>query len=697
VQDSGSDTEDCIIVSVPKAINKGLHDQSRREDKDNSAALHAPLNISLPSPKTEVEHSEVPPSEAHSTVSTLDGAATQSASSSTICEPVSLTEVEHSEVHLDPKAHPVVSTLDDAATQSTSNSAAFSLAHHHGLYDSLPEKDKICQQPEPRPEKNGTSESDVFLSPPQQTTDWHVENYFQKPGHPSISPSASPKNMKIASTKTLKGDETQFLPKHVSIRSPDPLDINSPINESNTIPETLSSKNTSNFARQCPSLLPSSQNFGNSGETTPYISYEACSETRQNLSQISYQDQNNTVATDTATYANLSLVSDITVQNHPKLNGLEPVPSIRQIDHAPLSPRSTSIKQVVSQCIPAGVACDGDSLFGTTTPTTPANCTKVCGIQQTRHKSSPIVENRTPHIPSNGSGQTPANSTHPLHISQLLSPESPKSSISSSVVNAQTSTVPRDSLQASCPNPVNLSSSGTPSYPMGKPYHPPPVRFTDSEHVDSNLPPAQLKSLTSTFDRIARISIQAPKCPGTPGLLTFFPIRSIMLCELELFYEWYSHTSLSHGQRLLRFELVDVTCQSEKEFIISENQPDSFRLLKQYIWDMFWVESHIRGPLEFFTVAIEPYLPILSTISCAGDSGPAIPSSSSTSNQSLPGTQTDDTRSLPQLPYSKSSNPMTQCSTPLRTSAEKMTLRMVSIRAIDDPSSLYLTDFNLVC
>jgi hypothetical protein len=675
-------------VSVPKAINKGFQDQSRREDEDNSAALHTSLNISLPSPKTEVEHSEDPPSEAHSTVSTLDDAVAQSESSSTICDlynhhhgnialPVSQTEVEHSEVHLGPKAHSVVSAPADAATQSTSNSAAFSLDHHHGVCGSLPGKDKNCQ-PEPRPEKNGTSESDVFLSPPQQTTDWHVENYFQMPGRSSISPSASPKDMKTASTKTLKGDETQFLPKHVSIRSPESLNINTPINESNAIPETLSNKNISNSARPCPSLLPSSQNFGNSGETTPCISYEACCETRPNLSQISYRDQNNTVATDTATYADLSLVSDITIQDHPKLNNLEPVPSIRQNDNAPLSPRSTSIKQVVSQRIPAGAVCDGDSLFGTITPTTPANYTKVCGIQQTHHKSSPIVENRTPHIPSNGSGQKLANSTHALHISQLLSPESPKSSISSSVVKAQTSTVPCDSLQASCPNTVNLSSSGTPSFPTGKPYHPPAVRFTDSRHVDSNLPPAQLKSLTSTFDRIARISIQGPKCPGTPGLLTFFPIRSIMWCELALFYEWYSHTSLTHGQRLLRFELVDVTCQSEKGFIISEHQPDSFRLLKQYIWDMFWAESHIRGPLEFFTVSIEPYLPILSTISCAGDSRPAIPSSSPTSNQSSPGIQIDDTRSLPQLLDSKSSNPITQCSTPLRTSAEKMTLRMVS-------------------
>ena len=212
--------------------------------------------------------------------------------------------------------------------------------------------------------------------------------------------------------------------------------------------------------------------------------------------------------------------------------------------------------------------------------------------------------------------------------------------------------------------------------------------------MNSELPPAQLMCLTSTFDKIARISIGTPKYPDKRGSLRFFPIRAIMSCELRVFFKWYSHMSSSDGQCLLRFELVDVTCQSEKGFIISENQPDSFRLLKQYIWDMFWMESHIRGPLEVFTVTIEPYLPLLNNISRPEDS---IPSPDSATNQSLPRAYANEAKHPSQPPVSNFPIVVAQSLPPPRTSAEKMTLRMVRLCTINRLLVFSFADFILAC
>ena len=181
------------------------------------------------------------------------------------------------------------------------------------------------------------------------------------------------------------------------------------------------------------------------------------------------------------------------------------------------------------------------------------------------------------------------------------------------------------------------------------------------------------------FDRVARISIK-PAIPDVSGQPRFFPIRSIMCCGLEVFYKWHSQVSSSHGQRLLRFELTDLTCQNERGFIISENQLDAFRLLKQYIWDMFWCESNIRGALQFFTVAVEPYLPGSNSTSHDDGRSSTIPISRTTTKTARPVGSTSNTEPPTPLPDNKLPTILSGPYMP-RTSAEKITLQMVSIYA----------------
>jgi hypothetical protein len=185
------------------------------------------------------------------------------------------------------------------------------------------------------------------------------------------------------------------------------------------------------------------------------------------------------------------------------------------------------------------------------------------------------------------------------------------------------------------------------------------------------------------FETIARISIN-PSIPlDGPPEPRFYHIRTIMLSGLEKFFKWYSQISSSQGQPLLRFELVDLTCKSEKGFIISEYDPNSFRLLKQYIWDSFWSESRTRGRLQVFTIRIEPYQLGFNAVSHRKDPSPATPTSlpSATparqvqnAGQTKPSNETSHRSEQPTNTLLAS----TSTSISPRTSADKVALRMVS-------------------
>lgn len=241
----------------------------------------------------------------------------------------------------------------------------------------------------------------------------------------------------------------------------------------------------------------------------------------------------------------------------------------------------------------------------------------------------------------------------------------------------------------------DTSSNQSQPHSDNLPSRPLPVIFTDSENVMYNMPLAQLNSLISAFDTIARICIKTPKHSNVPGASEFFPIRVIMCSGLETFYNWYSQISSDSSHSRLYFELIDVTFMKERGGVISENQPDSLRLLKQYIWDALWAEVRIRGTLEFFfTITIEPYLPVSNNVS-PHDGSPANPIPYSSANLAAP---VRHAMTLPdQAPILKYSNPWAQPSPLPRTFAEKITLRMVRGIIIYCSLALRYTDSYLDC
>jgi hypothetical protein len=78
---------------------------------------------------------------------------------------------------------------------------------------------------------------------------------------------------------------------------------------------------------------------------------------------------------------------------------------------------------------------------------------------------------------------------------------------------------------------------------------------------------------------------------------------------LHAFYKWYSEAGGPHEPVPLRFELKDVDWQSERSFIVPPGEDHHFKVLKQYIWDLFWTSSNIKGGPILFRVSINPYPP----------------------------------------------------------------------------------------
>ena len=259
---------------------------------------------------------------------------------------------------------------------------------------------------------------------------------------------------------------------------------------------------------------------------------------------------------------------------------------------------------------------------------------------QRTEKPSPTVEEQIEYTPSASSSQKACNRTGPQRVSELLNSPSPELSLESTTTSEPPYEYRRPSKLNPTPplTPSSLMSSEIP-VDLTDRWYPPPVTYTDSERVQTDLPPEVLESHMRTFNMTARVSITprpVGKCPDVSTQPEFFAIRAIMCYPVRAFYEWYSQDSSSRNSLLLRFELSDLTCQNENGFIISEDQPDSFGLLKQYIWDMFWTESHLRGALEFFTITVEPYLPSLNYLPQHENQNPLTPISPPTTSQTRP-------------------------------------------------------------
>jgi hypothetical protein len=316
-----------------------------------------------------------------------------------------------------------------------------------------------------------------------------------------------------------------------------------------------------------------------------------------------------------------------------------------------LKGRSRSYPASISS--PPSVPPDGPTFMERGHPLNPPSTRSVSDENTSRNTSRQTVDRnstagkRIEDSPSLSSIQNVSTRIVPLSLSELLnlSPPPQLASESPSTHRRTYKGIPTSPSTPSRREPGRIRALLTDEV------YPPPVTFTDSKCAQSDLPRKVLDAVMASFNMIARISIVSGPARKRSGSKQpkLFPIRTIMCCEVGDFYKWYSQVSPGSNGVPLRFELPDLTCQKGIGFTIAENQPKSFGLLKQYIWDAFWTESHRRETLALFRVTVK--LPRLDYPCQHGNRSPPTPRAPATACQSLPVRSTDVSKSKPPQPH----------------------------------------------
>ncbi|CAL3972334.1 unnamed protein product [Diplocarpon coronariae] len=156
----------------------------------------------------------------------------------------------------------------------------------------------------------------------------------------------------------------------------------------------------------------------------------------------------------------------------------------------------------------------------------------------------------------------------------------------------------RQSLQSVSPRNAAIPRPASPSQPS-RVYRPPAVIFTIDNRAESPLSTADFKYFIDKFTQSVRVVV-------APNQHTdhMHPIGVIMWQSLPEFYKWFSEVTGTVGIGAWIFELTDIHWQPEKSFVVPEGSLHYFRTLKQYIWDLHWVASHLSKGLSLFRVSI---------------------------------------------------------------------------------------------
>ena len=138
--------------------------------------------------------------------------------------------------------------------------------------------------------------------------------------------------------------------------------------------------------------------------------------------------------------------------------------------------------------------------------------------------------------------------------------------------------------------------------PQRSTYQPPAVTFTIDNRIQSALHAAKIESLFEIFSRNCRVLI--PKKAPMPD--TVHHIDVIIWQHPPDFYKWYTAETRTATVSTLKFELFDAKGRLKQAISIPVGDV-YFQMLKQCIWDSFWVAaSKLNSTQGPFKVLIRP-------------------------------------------------------------------------------------------
>ncbi|KAL2063406.1 hypothetical protein VTL71DRAFT_5211 [Oculimacula yallundae] len=153
------------------------------------------------------------------------------------------------------------------------------------------------------------------------------------------------------------------------------------------------------------------------------------------------------------------------------------------------------------------------------------------------------------------------------------------------------------------PRPTTTPPPVQSSYPS-EGYRPPALVFRVDSKAITDLQTADFQSFVEKFKTNARAIIECVKPPSN-----IHEIDPIMFHGLPFFYQWYTEMTGITDIGSLRFELIDVHWQKEKSFVVPDCNVESFRTLKQYVWDLYWMAMDMNKALGMFRVTISQFPP----------------------------------------------------------------------------------------
>jgi hypothetical protein len=665
------DVEDCIIVSLLKTAGRDRELQSSKaKDNHKISAQNATTHI------TRIQ-------------TTLEAQAQAETHSS--CPP-----------HLDSQAHLI------------ENSEKLGRDKETGILGSSPKEDERLTPPSGNFSNvplGNASPSTVSSPSSRNSSDANTEANIGFKQHSSILSPVSPEDTGFPSSKILGHYNKHVLPIDTNTVALDSAGVTQSAYGTHPHHEISHNERRSSSAVSSLCTLLSSENKDGRAETAnPKVIYNVTSSKLPNISQQTCQRPMESPRADNPSFrvkslsymnlgANLStpLVDLAKARKKPSDIVTMSIKPRRQYGR-PTSGRNLTTTSITRR-IPVEISNEYRPVSEIITSVTPGKYSRIGETQIADQQPKAVAEDHTPHAPLVSPSQALSDNWLPS-VSQYLSPTSPP--LPPPPLSLPTLPVPPPAacsdltltqfkpLHTIAPAPSNLPSPGPFFDPAARAYQPPPVTFTADDRTESHLPAAQVKSLMAIFNKIARVSIRTSVLLKDPtGPTRFFPIGAIMWQKLSTFCKWYSQASSIPDHCLFTFELLNVTLRKEKGFIISENQPDAYRLLKQYIWDMFFTELHFRGTLDAFTVSIEPSLPLpnitplhqeQSQVSSSADSNPVL-----ATNQALPPGHPNVLSNRCQPLGTKLPNSSGLIAPDQRTPIEKIALRLASLYRL--PSS----------
>jgi hypothetical protein len=127
----------------------------------------------------------------------------------------------------------------------------------------------------------------------------------------------------------------------------------------------------------------------------------------------------------------------------------------------------------------------------------------------------------------------------------------------------------------------------------------PALTFLTDNRIDGALPLTAMQPYIEIFSRNGHVLLQPKKMPTENRV---YPVDVIMWSQSSDFYRWYMIETGTTDVSTLRVEILDAKLNLEKMFSISRGNERHFPMLRQYIWDFFWVTSSLNNASTFTVV-----------------------------------------------------------------------------------------------